>query len=416
MKKLLAGLLSTAMVFTLAGCGSSKDHLAAIQDKGEITIGLEGDWQPFSYHDKDDQLMGVDVEVAKNIAKKLGVKANIVEGKWDGLLTGLSTGTYDLVINGVDITKEREKKFDFSTPYAYDHTVLVVRNDNTTITSLDDLKGKTTANSIGSTYMELGEDYGATVKGVDDLTKCMDLVKSGGVDATINAATSINDYLQTTKDSSFKIVDQSKESTPYAIPAGLKPKKDGLITEVQEVGSDNPFINVIVARTADKDNEDYQKVVKAYQSQLVAEYILEKNKGASVPAFDYDKDYKVDKNFVSDIEGYQSSSDGKKVIKIGTCGSADTFRAVQKVLDDENSGIYLDVVVFDAYNLPNEALNNGEIDLNSFQHKAYLKNECEAQGYDLTAIGDTSSAPLTLYSKKVDSLKALKELAGKKEN
>lgn len=102
MKKLLASLLSTAMVFTLAGCGSSKDHLAAIQDKGEITIGLEGDWQPFSYHNKDDKLMGVDVEVAKNIAKKLGVKANIVEGKWDGLLTGLSTGTYDLVINTLE--------------------------------------------------------------------------------------------------------------------------------------------------------------------------------------------------------------------------------------------------------------------------------------------------------------------------
>lgn len=244
MKKLLASLLSTAMVFTLAGCGSSKDHLATIQDKGEITIGLEGDWQPFSYHNKDDKLMGVDVEVAKNIAKKLGVKANIVEGKWDGLLTGLSTGTYDLVINGVDITKERENKFDFSTPYAYDHTVLVVRNDNTTITSFDDLKGKTTANSIGSTYMELGEDYGATVKGVDDLTKCMDLVKSGGVDATINAATSINDYLQTTKDSSFKIVDQSKESTPYAIQmvkgddnASLKKAVNKALKELKEDGT-----------------------------------------------------------------------------------------------------------------------------------------------------------------------------------
>ena len=232
MKKLLAGLLSAAMTFTLAGCGSSKDHLATIQDKGEITIGLEGDWQPFSYHDKDDKLMGVDVEVAKNIAKKLGVKANIVEGKWDGLLTG------------VDITKEREKKFDFSTPYAYDHTVLVVRNDNTTITSFDDLKGKTTANSIGSTYMELGEDYGATVKGVDDLTKCMDLVKSGGVDATINAATSVNDYLQTTKDSSFKIVDQSKESTPYAIPmvkgddnASLKKAVNKALKELKEDGT-----------------------------------------------------------------------------------------------------------------------------------------------------------------------------------
>ena len=86
----------------------------------------------------------------------------------------------------------------------------------------------------------------------------------------------------------------------------------------------------------------------------------------------------------------------KKVIKIGTCGSADTFRAVQKVLD--------------AYNLPNEALNNGEIDLNSFQHKAYLENECKKQGHDLTTIGDTSSAPFTLYSKNVDSLKALKTL------
>lgn len=143
----------------------------------------------------------------------------------------------------------------------------------------------------------------------------------------------------------------------------------------------------------------------------MAEYILEKNKGASVPAFDYDKDYKVDKNFVSDIEGYQSSSDGKEVIKIGTCGSADTFRAVQKVLDDENSGIYLDVVVFDAYNLPNEALNNGEIDLNSFQHKAYLKNECEAQGYDLTAIGDTSSASIDFIFKESGFFKSIKRVS-----
>ncbi len=72
------------------------------------------------------------------------------------------------------------------------------------------------------------------------------------------------------------------------------------------------------------------------------------------------------------------------------------------------------MVTFDAYNLPNEALNNGEIDLNAFQHKAYLQDEIDSQGYDITAIGDTSSAPLTLYSKQVKSLKALKKLAGKK--
>lgn len=202
----------------------------------------------------------------------------------------------------------------------------------------------------------------------------------------------------------------------YAVPAGLDPNKDGLLTETQEVGSDNPFINVIVARTEDKDNPDYQTIVKAYQSQLVAEYILEKNSGSVLPAFDYDENYTVDDNFVKDLEGYQSDATGKKKIKVGVCGSADTWQVVQKVLDDENSGLYVDVVVFDAYNLPNEALNSGEIDLNAFQHKAYLQNEIDSQGYDLTAIGDTSRAPLTLYSKKVSSVDELKELAGKKED
>lgn len=201
----------------------------------------------------------------------------------------------------------------------------------------------------------------------------------------------------------------------YAIPAGLVPSKDGLITEVQEPGSGNPFINIIVARTEDKDNPDYKKVVEAYQSQLVAQYILEKNNGASIPAFEYDPNYTVDENFVSELEGYKSSPDGKKTIKIGVCGSGDTFRVVQKVLDDNNSGIYLDVIIFDAYNLPNEALDSGEIDLNSFQHKAYLESEIKSQGYDLVSIGDTSSAPLTLYSKKASSLDELKELAGKKD-
>jgi len=201
----------------------------------------------------------------------------------------------------------------------------------------------------------------------------------------------------------------------YAVPAGLIPAEDGLITEVQEVGSDNPFINAIVARTEDKDNELYAKVVKAYQSQLVAEYTLERNKGTSVPCFDYDPNYTVPDDFIEQINAYKTTADGSTTVKIGVCGSGETWRAVQKQLDDSGENIYLDIVLFDAYNLPNEALNSGEIDLNSFQHKAYLESEIKSQGYDLVPIGDTTSAPLTLYSKKVSSLDELKELAGKKE-
>lgn len=72
------------------------------------------------------------------------------------LFAGMDTGRYDLVINGVDVTPDRAKTYDFSTLYAYDRTVLITRSDNNDIHSFNDLKGKTTANSIGSTYQEIG--------------------------------------------------------------------------------------------------------------------------------------------------------------------------------------------------------------------------------------------------------------------
>ena len=202
----------------------------------------------------------------------------------------------------------------------------------------------------------------------------------------------------------------------YAIPYGLVPSKDALIIEKQDENGDNPYVNIIAARTEDADNEVYKTIVDAFHTQTVAEFLLEAYKEAYFPAFDYNSDYKVDDNFVNDILNYKSSKDGKTVVKVGVCGSSnDHWLAVQKVLDDENAGIYIELVAFDAYNLPNEALNNGDIDLNSFQHKAYLNSDMAANGYNLTAIGDTLMAPLSLYANKVNSLDALKELAGLKE-
>ena len=100
-------------------------------------------------------------------------------------------------------------------------------------------------------------------------------------------------------------------------------------------------------------------------------------------------------------------------MKIGVCGASNEhWNATQYVLDQNDANIYLDLVVFDAYNLPNEALNSGDIDLNSFQHKAYLANEVNSQGYEIETIFDTLMAPLTLYSKQFDSVDALKAAAG----
>ena len=200
----------------------------------------------------------------------------------------------------------------------------------------------------------------------------------------------------------------------YAIPNGLLPSRDGLIIEKQSESGDNPYVNIIVARTADKDNETYAKVVAAYQTQQVAEFLLVNYSEAFFPAFDYDSAVTLTEEQAKEIVAYTSEKEGKTVVKVGVCGANnDQWKAVQKVLDEENAGIYIELVEFDAYNLPNEALNSGEIDLNAFQHKAYLAKDAGDNGYDLTVIGDTLIAPLTLYSQKFASLDALKEAAGK---
>lgn len=199
----------------------------------------------------------------------------------------------------------------------------------------------------------------------------------------------------------------------YAIPYGLIPSRDGLIIEKQSESGDNPYVNIIVARTADKENETFRTVVEAYQTQLVAEFLLVNYEEAFFPAFPYDSAITLTAEDAQAIREYQSSRDGKTVVRVGVCGANnDQWKAVQKVLDEENAGIYIELVEFDAYNLPNEALNAGEIELNAFQHKAYLNKDAEQNGYDLTVIGDTLIAPLTLYSEKFDSLDALKEAAG----
>ena len=103
--------------------------------------------------------------------------------------------------------------------------------------------------------------------------------------------------------------------------------------------------------------------------------------------------------------GLFAQKTGVTIVKVGVCGSSnDQWKAVQYLLDQEKANIKIQLVEFSAYNLPNEALNSGDIHLNAFQHKAYLNNEIAKNGYKITAIGDTLIAPLTLYSKKYKSL------------
>ena len=243
-KRFLGITVATTMLAgLLAGCGNSNettsnpsngaaensvaaqtladtaaDQLAAIKEKGKIIIAMEGQWAPWTYHDETGELVGFDTEVGKEIAKRLGVEAEFVEGEWDGLFAGLDGGRYDLIINGVEITDVRKEKYDFTTPYAYIRTALVVKNDNTEITTFDDLKGKKTSNSLGSTYADMAADLGADVQNVDTLSETIDMVLSGRVDATLNADVSFYDYLGEHPDAPIKIVALTDEASEVSIP------------------------------------------------------------------------------------------------------------------------------------------------------------------------------------------------------
>ena len=231
----MLSVMAAAGVLTLSGCsnsststaagsgassaaGSSADQLAAIQASGKLIVALEGAWQPWSYHDERDTLVGYDVEVSRAIAEKLGVEPEYVESDWDSLFAGLDAGRFDMVCNGVEVTDERALTYDFTTPYGYIHTALAVRKDNDEIKTFEDLKGKTTANSLASTYMELAESYGATVQGIDTLEETIQLLAAGRIDATLNADVSFYDYLNVHPDADFKIVAQTEDASHVAIP------------------------------------------------------------------------------------------------------------------------------------------------------------------------------------------------------
>ena len=214
---LLALLLALTAVFALAE--ETPDHLARVLAAGKIVAGTEGNWAPWTFHDEETgELTGFDVEVLRLVAAKLGVEAEFVECPWESIFAGIDAGRYDLAANGVEYTEERAEKYDFSTPYGYIRTALVVHQDNEDIKSFEDLAGKTTVNSIASTYMTLAESYGATATGVSTLDMTIENVLYKRADATLNAEVSIYDYLSVHPGAAIKIVALTEEASQVVFP------------------------------------------------------------------------------------------------------------------------------------------------------------------------------------------------------
>jgi len=164
-------------------------------DDGVLTVATEGTYRPFSYHqDGSGDLVGYDVEVVKAVADKLGLDVMFRETQWDAIFAGLNAGRFDIIANQVSINDERKDKYLLSDPYTISPGVLVVAADDDEITSFDDLKGRTTAQSLTSNWYEVAKSFGAKVEAVEGWAQAVSLIEDGRVDATVNDKLTLLDY------------------------------------------------------------------------------------------------------------------------------------------------------------------------------------------------------------------------------
>lgn len=195
----------------------SGNELAAIQAAGSIKFGTEGTYPPYTYHDASGKLVGFDVDIARAVAAKMGVKPEFVEGRWDGLIAGLSAKRYDAVINQVGITPERQAKFAFSDPYITSKAVLIVRDNNAQIKSFADLRDQKAAQSLTSNYAKLAQKYGAELVPTDGFNQSLELVISGRAAATLNDNLSYLDFRQHKPNAPLKVVAVAEQGADSAI-------------------------------------------------------------------------------------------------------------------------------------------------------------------------------------------------------
>lgn len=188
-KKITSIIVTIIVTFTLFGCSGAKEEkvsaqvskLDKLKEKGKIVIGTSADYPPYEFHksvDGKDTIVGFDIEIAKEIAKDLGVELEIKDMKFDGLLAALETGNIDFVAAGMTPTEDRKKNVDFSKIYYTAVQCVVIRSeDGASIKSLEDLKGKKVGVQKGAVQEQLAKEQ-LTSSEIKPLGKVSDLILS----------------------------------------------------------------------------------------------------------------------------------------------------------------------------------------------------------------------------------------------
>jgi cystine transport system substrate-binding protein len=184
-KILVAGLIGASFTAVAA---HADDLLDQVKQRGTLRIGLEGTFPPFNSKAPSGELVGYDVDIAKAVAAKLGVKPEFVTTEWSGIIAGLQANKFDVIVNQVGITDARKQALDFSPAYTYSAAQLIQRKDDTRqFKSLDDLKGKKLGVGLGTNYMDMAKSVpGIDVKTYPGAPEYLRDLAAGRLDAALN--------------------------------------------------------------------------------------------------------------------------------------------------------------------------------------------------------------------------------------
>lgn len=188
----MVGFLGLFAGVLLSACSKPTEEdtsLSKVEEAKTLVVATSGTLYPSSYYNDENELVGYDVDVAKEVAKRLGVEITFKEYNVDGQVSSLTRGEADFAANDFGLTDERAEKFSLSTPIKYSFDSMIVRkSDDSGIASLEDLDGKKAAGEPNTSYMRLAESYGAELVTYDNATNDQYLtdVANGRTDVILN--------------------------------------------------------------------------------------------------------------------------------------------------------------------------------------------------------------------------------------
>lgn len=188
----MVGFLGLFAGGLLSACSKPTEEdtsLSKVEEAKTLVVATSGTLYPSSYYNDENELVGYDVDVAKEVAKRLGVEITFKEYNVDGQVSSLTRGEADFAANDFGLTDERAEKFSLSTPIKYSFDSMIVRkSDDSGIASLEDLDGKKAAGEPNTSYMRLAESYGAELVTYDNATNDQYLtdVANGRTDVILN--------------------------------------------------------------------------------------------------------------------------------------------------------------------------------------------------------------------------------------